>query len=81
MKHDPIMSGKRKAVNITLDTGVVAMARELKVNLSRVSEAAIRAAATELQEARWREEHRDWIAANNAWVEEHGLPLEKYRLF
>lgn len=81
MKHDPILSGKRKAVNLSIDTGVLSVAREAGVNLSRVSEGAIRAAAMEVREARWREEHQEWIAANNAWVEEHGLPLEKYRLF
>ena len=81
MKHDPIGSGKRKSVNLSLDTGVVAAAREAGVNLSQVSEAAIRSAAKKVIEERWRDEHRVWIEANNEWVEKHGLPLEKYRLF
>jgi antitoxin CcdA len=33
-----------------------------------------------VQEEKWREEHRDWITANNAWIDEHGLPLDRYRL-
>ena len=80
MKHDPIATGKRKSVNLSLDTGIVAAAREAGINLSQVSEAAIRAAAKRVHEEQWRHEHRDWIAANNAWVEEHGLPLDQYRL-
>jgi antitoxin CcdA len=81
MKHDPIASGKRKAVNLSLDTGVVAAAREAGLNLSQVCEAAIRT-ATKIEEARrWQEQHREAIEVNNAWVEQHGLPLTKHRLF
>ncbi|MHA3841905.1 type II toxin-antitoxin system CcdA family antitoxin [Sphingomonas aestuarii] len=81
MKHDPIASGKRKAVNLSIDTGVVAAAREAGINLSQVSEAAIRDAAKKERDRLWKEENRAAIEANNAWVETHGLPLEKYRLF
>lgn len=81
MKHDPIGTGKRKAVNLSLDTGVVAVARGAGVNLSQVSEAALRVAAKVALDARWREENREWIAAHRRWVEENELPLEKYRMF
>lgn len=81
MKHDPIASGKRKAVNLSLDTGVVAAGREVGLNLSKVCEAAIRAAAKAERDRRWQEENREWAEAHNRWVEENGLPLERYRLF
>jgi antitoxin CcdA len=81
MRHDSIASGKRKPVNLSLDTGIVAAAREAGINLSQVSESAIRLAAKKAQEARWKDDHHEWIEANNKWVEENGLPLEKYRLF
>jgi antitoxin CcdA len=81
MKHDPIASGKRKPVNLSIDTGVVAAAREAGINLSQVSEAAIRDAAKKERDRLWKEENRAAIEANNAWVEQHGLPLEKYRMF
>ncbi|WP_174286750.1 type II toxin-antitoxin system CcdA family antitoxin [Sphingomonas bacterium] len=81
MKHDPIASGKRKSVNLSIDTGVVAAAREAGINLSQVSELALRAAAKVERDRRWREENREWAESVNRWVEEHGLPLEKYRLF
>jgi antitoxin CcdA len=29
----------------------------------------------------WIEQNRDALKASNAWVEKHGLPLAKYRLF
>ena len=81
MRHERVTSGKRKSVNLSLDTGIVAAAREAGVNLSKVSEAAIRAATKVEQDRRWQEENREGIEANNAWVEKNGLPLEKYRLF
>jgi len=81
MKHDSIGSGKRKAVNLSLDTGVVAAARAAGINLSQACETALRAAAKVESDRRWQEEHREAIEANNAWVEEHGLPLARYRMF
>jgi len=81
MKHDSMASGKRKPVNLSLDTGVVEAAREAGINLSQVSEKAIRDAAKAERDRKWQEENREWIEANNAWVEKNGLPLEKYRMF
>ena len=81
MRHDPLISGKRKPVNLTLDTGIVAAAREAGLNLSQISEAAIRAATKKTLDAQWQEQHREAIEAHNLWVEQHGLPLARYRLF
>jgi antitoxin CcdA len=81
MKHDPLRSGKRKPVNVSMDTGIVEAARAVGINLSQVSEAAVRAATKKEQERRWQEENRAAMAYWNRWVEENGLPLEKYRMF
>ena len=81
MRHHPIVSGKRKPVNLSLDTGVVDAARTLGLNLSQISEAALREATRTEQARRWKEENREAIEGWNRWVEKNGLPLEKYRLF
>lgn len=81
MKHDSISSGKRKAVNLSLDTGVVAAAREAGINLSQACEAALRDAAKVERDRQWREANRDWAESVNRWVEQNGLPLERHRLF
>jgi antitoxin CcdA len=81
MKHDALSSGKRKAVNLSLDTGVVAAAREAGINLSQICEAALRDAAKAERNRKWTEENRAWIEAHSRWVEENELPLEKYRMF
>ena len=81
MKHETIASGARKSVNLSLDTGIVAAAREMGLNLSRISEAALRAATREAQDAAWKRDNAQWIAAHARWVEDNELPLERYRLF
>ena len=81
MKHEQVASGQRKSVNLSLDTGIVAAAREAGLNLSRISEAALRLATREAQDAAWKRDNREWIAAHAQWVENNELPLERYRLF
>ncbi len=81
MKPDSIASGKRKPVNLSLDSGVVEAARAAGINLSQTCEAALRAAAKAERERSWQEENKDSIEAWNAWVEEHGSPLAQYRQF
>ncbi len=81
MKQDVIRASKRKSVNLSLDTGVVAAAREVGINLSQVSETAIRGAIKTEQERRWQDENRDAIEGWNRWYEKNGHPLETYRLF
>lgn len=81
MKHDPIASGKRKPVNLSIDTGIVAFAREAGVNLSQVSEAAIRAAARDAQAQRWKEENKAAMEDWNRWLERNGLPYAEHRLW
>lgn len=79
MRHDPIRTGKRKSVNLSMDTGILDEARRVGINLSKVSEAAVRSAAQAEADRLWKIEHADWIRANNEWVEEHGLPLADFR--
>lgn len=81
MKIESIRSSKRKAVNLSLDTGVVEAARAVGLNLSQVCEAALREASKQEEQRHFREENRAAFDYWNKWVEQHGLPLEKYRQF
>ena len=80
-RHDPIRTGKRKAVNLSLDTGIVDFAREQGINLSQVSEAALREAAKQARDKRWIEENRTKMEGWNAWFEAHGMPFEELRVW
>lgn len=80
MKHDPIRTGKRKAVNVSIDTGIVAAAKEAGVNMSRIAEEAIRQAVKQESDRLWMEENREAIEGWNRWYEQNGHPLDAYKL-
>ena len=71
----------RRATNLNLEAALVDEARRLGVNLSRAAEAGLRRAVAEEAARRWQEENRAALHSSNAWVEVHGLPLAKYRMF
>jgi antitoxin CcdA len=71
----------RKSANLSLDSGLVSQARDLKINLSRAAEDGIGRAVKAEQERLWRLENAEAIRLENEYVEKHGLPLAKYRQF
>lgn len=71
----------RRATNVSLDQSLVAAARELDINLSRACEQGLAREIKATREARWLEENAEAIESSNRYVEKHGLPLAKYRLF
>jgi post-segregation antitoxin (ccd killing protein) len=56
-------------------------ARALGLDPEAIAAKAIRDAIRAEKERRWLDENRDAIAAHNEWVEKHGVPLAKYRMF
>jgi len=71
----------KRATNLTIDRALLDEARGLGINLSATFEASLRDAVRARKAAQWREENRAAIQSSNDWVEQHGLPLEKYRQF
>ena len=71
----------RRSTNLSLAADLVEEAKALDINLSRACEAGLEAALKEERKRRWQEENREAAEAWNAWTEEHGLPLERYRQF
>ncbi len=78
-RHERI--GTRKATNLSLDQRVVAEAKELELNVSRIAEEAISDAVRAERNRRWKEENREALESSNEWVRKNGLPLAKYRPF
>ena len=72
---------QRKATNLSLDQRVVAEAKELELNVSRIAEEAISDAVRAERNRRWKEENREALQSSNEWVRKNGLPLAKYRPF
>ncbi len=71
----------RRAPNVSLPASYVAEARELGINLSQACERGLIETLAEARKARWLEENREALESSNSYVEDHGLPLAKYRLF
>lgn len=74
-------STRRKSANLTLDAGLIEESRALGINLSRAAEDGIARALKAEKERLWREENAGAIKAYNLYVEQHGIPLAKYRKF
>ena len=71
----------RQPANLSIDAELMKEARGLDVNISRAAEAGI-AEAVAVEKARlWKIENRAAIESWNAYVEEHGIPLEEFRQF
>ncbi len=86
------MNAQVKLKGVPIDETVVAEANARGIDVVGACEAglhtAIRRAADprsaeekRAADAKWAEENRAAIEASNRWVEEHGLPLARYRLF
>ena len=71
----------RARVNLTDEDEIIREARDYDLNLSRIAEDALRHAVKLERNRRWVEENRAALDAYAREVEEHGLPLEKYRMF
>lgn len=73
--------GPKRPTNVTLDAALVEDARALGVNVSQACESGLRHQLKVARERQWRDENRDAIAAYNADIEAHGVPLAQYRQF
>ncbi len=72
---------KKKAINVSVDPRLAAEAKAAGLNVSGVLERALHAELKAHREAQWKAENRESIEHNNRYFEEHGLPLDKYRVW
>ena len=74
-------TARKKATNLTLDPELLEQARVFDVNLSRAAEDGVREAVAKARVERWRAENAEALRSSNAYVDEHGLPLARFRQF
>ena len=72
-------AGRRRATNLSLDQALVAEARELDLNLSRIVEERLREVVKEERTRRWLEENREGFEAFARFVERNGIFNEEDR--
>jgi antitoxin CcdA len=71
----------KKATNLSLNSKVLEMAREMGMNVSQTVDALLAEEVRRRYWERWNEENKDAIAEYNARVAREGVPLAKYRSF
>ena len=72
---------QRKSTNLSLDARLIAEAKDLNINISRVAEQGIAEAVAEEKARLWKIENRAVLESLNDYVEEHGIPLQEHRQF
>jgi len=71
----------KRPTNLSLDHELLKEARSLDINVSQAAESGVQQAVKSAKAAAWKRENAAAIESSNTWVEENGLPLEKYRPF
>lgn len=77
----PARKSLRIPANLSIDGALLSEAKSLDVNVSRAAEAGIAKAVSDEKARRWMEENEEALKSSNGYVETHGLPLGKHRLF
>lgn len=72
MQHATV---EKQRTNITLSAANLAAARELGLNVSAISDAAVAEAVRIAKAKAWARENAAAIAERRAWIEAHGTPL------
>jgi len=73
--------GLKKATNLTLNTEVLAEAKKLGINISKVCDAFLESLVRQEKERFWKLEYAKFISEYNQITDEEGLPLDKWRTF
>lgn len=74
-------TARKRSTNVSLSANIVEQAKELGINVSQACEKGVVAEISARRREKWIEENRAAMESSNAWVEKHGLPLAKYRMF
>ncbi|PVB60392.1 type II toxin-antitoxin system CcdA family antitoxin [Labrenzia sp. 011] len=74
-------SSARKSTNLTIDAVLVRSAKDLGINISQAAEDGIRSAVSKTMADQWKQENQASLKSSNDFVENHGLPLARNRLF
>ena len=72
---------QKKATNLSINSDLLAKARDLDINLSATLEKALESAVRLSAKEKWLEENKEALENCNSLVEEHGLFADKHRGF
>lgn len=71
----------KKRTNLSINEKLLVEAKSLNLNLSQCAETGIKEAILKQKRQIWLKENKEAIASSNKYVEQNGLPLDKFRQF
>ena len=71
----------KKAANLSVNSDLLTKARDLKINLSRTLENALKDELRKIEQAKWKKENLKAIESLNELSDKNGLFSDKYRVF
>jgi antitoxin CcdA len=71
----PQSSTEKQRTNVSLTASTLAAARELGLNVSAISDAALAEAVRAAKAEAWARENAEAFAERRAWIEANGTPL------
>ena len=71
----------KKATNLSLNSRVLEMAREMGMNVSQTVDALLAEEVKRRYWERWNEDNKEAVSAYNTRIAKEGLPLARYRSF
>lgn len=74
-EYNLMVAAIRRKTSLTLDADALDRAKELRINVSAVAEAALIKAVDDARRKKWLDENADAFAAQSDWHERHGHPL------
>lgn len=74
-------SATKRATNVSLAEDLLSEAKALHINISQAAEAGVAQAIARRRSELWLAENQEAIESSNTFVEKHGLPLAKHRMF
>ncbi len=73
------MSAPKRRTNVTIDADLLDAARDLGLNVSAISEAALADQVRAAQARDWAAENAEALERRRAWIDEHGAPLARWQ--
>lgn len=70
-----------RKTSLTMEAALLDEARSYGINVSAAAQSGVEAVVKAERWKRWQDENREGIEAYNAWIEENGIPLARYRKF
>lgn len=76
-----IRQAPKRAINLSLNSKVLDLAREMDMNISQTVDALLTEAVLKRYWERWQQDNAEAIAHYNARIEREGLFSDRYRTF